>query len=143
MPGRRSSGFTLLELMLVIAVLAILIVMAIPGYLNSKITANEASAITTVRTLVTANTQYLIRHREYAPTLTELRAAGYFQLGVADPTKAGYIFGYTCTGVNFTYNADPMVAGNTGNRHFFVDSTGMIRVNDSVPAGTGDTALDP
>jgi type IV pilus assembly protein PilA len=143
MPGKRSSGFTLLELMLVIAVLAILVVMAIPGFINSRKAANEASAITTVRTLVTANTQYLIRHRVYATALDDLRAAGYFQIDVADPTKSGYTFTYTSTGVDFTYNADPILVGQTGNRHFFVDSTGMIRFSETGPAGPADPALDP
>lgn len=57
----RKGAFTLIELMLVIAVIAIIAAIAIPSLLNARMSANEASAISTMRTLVTVNEQYRTR----------------------------------------------------------------------------------
>jgi hypothetical protein len=62
-------------------------------------------------------------------------------------TKSGYQFvlaaGSSTTTPNFTYvdNADPVNAGTSGQRHFYSDQTGVIRVNQSATAGTGDGPL--
>ena len=68
----RSTGFTLVELMIVVAVIAIIASLAIPALLNSRIAANEASAIASLRTISTLNERYRVRFTTYAGSLNNL-----------------------------------------------------------------------
>src|SRR5688572_24854188 len=98
-PQGSTRGFTLVELMLVVAVIAIIMAMAIPSLLNARIAANESSAIATMKTLVTSNEQYRTRFQSYASSLNDLWTEGYIDSSVANPFKAGYTFSYV-GGVN-------------------------------------------
>src|SRR5262245_5614360 len=91
-PQGSTGGFTLVELMLVVAVMSIIMAMAIPSFLNTRIAANESSAIATMRAVVTSNEQYRTRFQSYASALTDLWAEGYIDATVANPFKAGYTF---------------------------------------------------
>jgi prepilin-type N-terminal cleavage/methylation domain-containing protein len=135
----RRGGFTLLELMLVVTILAIIMAIAIPGIQNARITANEASAISTLRTVTTVNVQYRLRFGRYPASLNNLFAEGYIDSSVANPTKAGYTFTYVGNPQTFTFNGNPMNPGQSGFRYFYVDAVGVIRFNASAPA----TAADP
>ena len=138
-PGQ--CGFTLIELMLVVAVISIIMAIAIPSFLNARMSANEASAISTMKAVVTVNEQYNVRFGSYASSMSNLRSEGYLDSSVADPTKAGYTFSYGSTGMTFTFNGDPSSPGQSGTRYFFADESGVIRFSRIGTAGSSDSAL--
>ncbi len=156
---RKQKGFSLIELLIVVAIILIIAAIAIPNLLRARMSANEASAVGSLRTLNTAEVTYNTSYGGVFGTLA--------QLGPADPTcsagasatnaclidnvlaaanaapgKSGYLFTLTVTN-NTTYssNADPTVAGQTGQRHFFSDPSGVIRANSSAAAGASSTPI--
>jgi prepilin-type N-terminal cleavage/methylation domain-containing protein len=138
---RSPKGFTLIELLIVIAVIAILAAIAIPNLLSSRKAANESSAIASLRTLVSA--QETFRSRQTPPTYaTSLTGLGtLIDPVLGNGSKSGYTFLAGTTDANtYSYTADPTTAGTSGDRHFFVDQTGVIRVNDT---GTASGASSP
>ncbi len=139
----HNKGFTLLELMIVVAIIAIIAGIAMPNLLRTKMAANEAGAIQSLRTLVSAqdlfrNTQGLNRYG----TLTELRDV--VPPCVDGALGSGTISGYTVSDVGApgsdTWGAValPNTVGTTGNRGFFVDESGVLRytVDGSPPDET-------
>ena len=157
-----KKGFTLIELMIVVAIIAIIAAIAIPNLLRSRLAANESSAIGSLRTLTSAQAAYQQSAVEtntaglglYATNLSNMGPGGLgtppfidAALSSADASpKSGYTFllstpspesGFTCT-------AEPSDPGRTGNRHFFVDESGSITfVPDagSAPATSTSTPI--
>jgi prepilin-type N-terminal cleavage/methylation domain-containing protein len=73
---KRNEGFTLIELMIVVAIIAIIAAIAIPSLLNARKAGNEASAISSCRTLCTVNEQYRTRFQAYTSSLANLKHDG-------------------------------------------------------------------
>ncbi len=98
--------------------------------------ANELSAITTVRKMVLAQINYSVADGEahYAKNLPELTEAGLIASELATGMRNGYQFATSGEGETFTVNADPILAGETGTRHFFADESGVIRWSMEGPA---------
>ena len=139
----RKHGFTLLELMLVVTVLSIVVVMAIPGMTGSRKHANEASTISSLRTISTAQIQYRTRFGSYAQ-VNDLMTTGYVDNSFSDAEKAGYQFtsGSAADPVAWDLSAQPINPGVTGDRWFFVDHSGVVRFRDGAPASSSDQAVD-
>jgi len=93
-----------------------------------------------VKAVVTSNTQYQSRFRSFAGSMQDLYDNGYIDAAVANPTKAGFTFDYQSSGTTFEITADPSVPGESGNRYFFADDTGVIRFSYD---GTASDADDP
>ena len=135
----RQRGFTLIELMIVVAVIAIVAAMAIPSLLSARKSGNEASSISSMRTLTTVNEQYRVRFGSYAISLAALGSAGYVDDVLAAGSKAGYVFFYVPGPHIWACQASPATPGTTGDRYFYVDHSGVIRFSTVGPA----TAVDP
>jgi prepilin-type N-terminal cleavage/methylation domain-containing protein len=158
--ARHEEGFSLVELLIVIAIILVIAAIAIPSLLRSKIAANQASAIESLRVLGTSEVTYAaIYGNGYSSTLAVLgpvppgavataSAAGLIDDLLASGAKSGYEFTYTPTLLDSTgrYNgytilANPQVAGTTGNDFYYEDETHLIRMNTTTQAGSTDSLV--
>jgi len=139
---KREQGFTLIELMIVVAIIAIIAAIAIPSLLNARKAGNEASAISSMRTLCTVNEQYRTRFQAYSGSLANLSASGYIDSVLASGTKSGYAFTYSGATNTWNVSAVPSTAGTTGDRGFFTDQTGVIRFAATGAATSASSPLD-
>ena len=129
----NNEGFTLIELMIVVAIIAIIAAIAIPNLLNAKMAGNEAAAVSSLRTLSTVCEQS--RNRDLAgayPTdLAELGTENYIDatFAAADDSltlKSGYYFTYSVSGSTWDCVASPGTPGTDGGLYFRVSETGVI-----------------
>ena len=146
---KRNRGFSLIELLIVVAIILIIAAIAIPNLLRSRIAANEASAVGSLRTLNTAEITYNTTYPStgFACTLGAMAppsgsasptssAAGLIDSNLASGTKSGYSFAIgNCSGttpaVNYNTVAAPVSPGTTGQRYFCSDSSGVIKYDPS------------
>ncbi len=133
-------GLTLIELMVVVAVLSIIMVLAIPNFTKARQSANEGSAISSLRTITGMNERYRLRFNRYASSMNDLSNVGLIDENLGDGNKAGYTFSYTGATFTFSCTADPETPGTSGTRYFFVDSSGVIRFSTT---GTATSASTP
>jgi type IV pilus assembly protein PilA len=150
----KQKGFSLIELLIVVAIILIIAAIAIPNLLRSKMAANEASAVSSLRTLNTVMVEYTNTYgtdpanlASLAPATTPSSTAADLvdQLLSTDPAvKSGYTITYTNGGGNpittYTMVADP-VSTATGQKHFFTDQSGVIRYNTQAPATVNDLPI--
>ncbi len=152
----KQKGFSLIELLIVVAIILIIAAIAIPNLLRSRMAANEASAVASLRTVNTSEVIYSSTYNVgFSANLTSLADGGapaavgsscLIDASLATGSKSGYNFAYAATavgGVNATYtvNGDPQSVGSTGQRHFFTNQTNVIRVNTAAVAAATDPAL--
>ena len=135
----RRSGFTLVELMIVVAVIAVVASIAIPSLQAARKSANETRAISFLRTASTVNEQYRTRYQTYPVSELDLFASGLMAPGQG---PKGYVLSFTTTPFDWALRADPEQPGLTGDRYFYIDATGVIRFSTTAPALPTDTPLD-
>ena len=133
---RPRKGFTLVEIMIVVAILVTLAVIAIPGFLRARVIANESSAIGSMRTISTGCESYrsMQNPSTYPPDLATLSTENppYIDPTLGGGVKQGYNFTYTLVGPNqYTCIAAPVTPNITGIRVFFVDESGVIRIDNA------------
>jgi type IV pilus assembly protein PilA len=154
---RKQTGFSLIELFIVVAIILILAAIAISNLLKARISANEPSAVGTMRSVNTAVVQYSAQcpNLGFPANITVLgpgpgdcTGAGIIDAVLVTNTKSGYNFANAVGATNaagvittYTYNANPINRGITGQCSFFLDQTGVIRYNQTAAAGAGDSAL--
>ena len=144
-----KKGFSLIELLIVVAIILIIAAIAIPNLLKARISANESSAVGSVRTLTTANVQYSAQCptngfptglANIGPGAGTCAAAGIIDAVLLTGQKSGYLLtdlgGNPINGVNTTYliTATPQNVGTTGQRMFCSIQDGVIHYN---PTGAG------
>ncbi len=138
--GRR--GFSLIELMLVVTLLAIILAMAIPAFVSSRKHANEVSAISSLRTLSSIQFTYRNRFGVFG-SLADLITARYVDDSFSDGMKSGYRFASNggASAIAWAVSAGPIAPGVSGDRWFYVDETGVIHVRDGAAATPADPAI--
>jgi type IV pilus assembly protein PilA len=148
---RKEQGFSLIELLIVVAIILIIAAIAIPNLVKARLAANEASAGSSVRSIGTAEVAYAATYTVGYGTLANLGGATPCTSNVAtacllDPVlSAGTKSGYTITaaplgaGAAFVAGAVPQNVGVTGQRTFCNDETGVIRFDIT---GGGAPATD-
>ena len=143
LPARRQVGLTLIELMVVVAVIAIITTLALPGLQNASKRSNEASAIASLKNILTAQNQYKIRFGSFA-SVSDLVTSDLLDDNFSDDEKSGYRFQNVSapTVGHWELEAVPINPTASGDRYFFADSSGVIRFKDGAQAGIGDTPVD-
>jgi type IV pilus assembly protein PilA len=136
---RSRKGFSLVELLVVIAVIVVILAVAIPNIQKFRLNSAETIVIREVQTIAQAQTQYQSQFGHYASTLTELgpahgaadspAAAGLIPGKLASGEKDGYVFSLTSTTSGYVVNAVPKTFGSTGRRTFYLDQNGVVHEN--------------
>jgi type IV pilus assembly protein PilA len=153
----QQRGFSLIELLLVVAIILIISAIAVPNFLRSRMRANEASAVASLRSITTASMTYSITYPDlnFPPNLAALGSATPCTASSASSTgaclidevlaagtKSGYTFVWTGDGlvpsVAFSLTATPQVVGSSGQNMYCTDQSGIIRFD---PTGVSCTNI--
>jgi type IV pilus assembly protein PilA len=134
---RNDRGFSLLELLIVVAIILIISTIAIPSLLRSRQAAQEAGAVASVRTITTAEVMYLSSSGGRYGPLTALQSAGL--LDSSFPNKGGYVYAIDVpsAGTDYTIWASPS-SSNSGRYAYYSVPDGVVRYStDSAMAPSG------
>ena len=125
----KKSGFTLVEIMIVVAIIALLAAIAIPNLLRAKVSANDATAQATLKTLATASETYATANNGNYPldetSLTGATPPYTNKNYCTGASMAGFTYGCTFGAGAYTYKANPVTAGSTGTTTYTI-TTGSI-----------------
>jgi len=156
---KNSSGFSLIELLIVVAIILIIAAIAIPNLMCSKMTANEAAAVETLRTLTSTMVMYSMSYGGFPHAISDLgpaagssipssAAADLVDSVLATGNKSGYRFTYAVVSadtagnvLSYTVTASPVTPGTTGQRCFFTDPSGTIRASNGGSADASSTPI--
>jgi type IV pilus assembly protein PilA len=144
MKRKKESGFSLIELLIVVAIIGIIAAIAIPNLIKSQQAAHETAALTEVQTIGKQQVLYSITkgHGKFSDLAT-LGSMGYVDSNMATGNKGGYVF--ATAGVNvegmpamFDTSAHPSAVGNfgTGNRSYYSNETMVVFETDGITPPT-------
>jgi prepilin-type N-terminal cleavage/methylation domain-containing protein len=122
---KKNSGFSLLELLIVVAIILIIATIAIPSLLRSRQAAQESSAVSNIRTVNTAEVTYLSSNGGNYGSIPELITAGLLDNRFAS-SVSGYVFAVTASGSDYTANATPTSA-NAGRYAYYSLPDAVVR----------------
>jgi prepilin-type N-terminal cleavage/methylation domain-containing protein len=155
---RRQLGFSLTELLIVVAIILIIAAIAIPNILRSRIVANETSAVESIRQINAAESTYCWTYPTvgYSSDLGSLAGSNCTSqtsssaciidntaaATSSNTSKSGYYFTYTPnSSVGYNLLGTPAEQGLSGGKNFYSDSTGAIHYNSGAPAGANDSVI--
>jgi prepilin-type N-terminal cleavage/methylation domain-containing protein len=125
-----NRGFSLLELLIVVAIILIIATIAIPSLLRSRQAAQESSAVAQVRTINTAEVTYLSSNQGNYGDLPSLIAQGFLDNRFSGPVS-GYSFVVTASGTDYTVTATP-TSTNAGRYGYYSVPDAVIRYQTAV-----------
>src|SRR5215469_10922066 len=157
MNRQKTKGFSLIELLIVVAIILIIASIAIPNLLRSKMSANEAAAVSVLRNVHNAQAVYIVEYTSsvgYANTLIKLGPGNPCSKATACLTdqlvgcaaepclKSGYMFYLTSTSAaepfgDYTGSATPVTFNGSGANNFCSSEDGVIRKQKTPVASLG------
>lgn len=149
----RERGFSLIELLIVIAIILIISAIAMPRIISMKRMANEVAAIRSCQAINTAQIQYFAQYGRYASTLQELGpapggaapspdAANLMDESLVDGIHLGYALSMIGTPAGYSLNADPQ-SEDSGSRTFYTDHSTTVRFRYGMePASDTDPPIE-
>ena len=142
MRQNSRQGFTLIEVMIVGAIIAIIVVVAIPSLQESRKSAIEAKAVSLLRTFVTVEEQYRTRFGTYATDADELWNQGFMMDLENSEYLDEYSGTYSATVGEWDLQLDPANPGVSANKYYYADQTGVIRFSLTEPATSTSPPVD-
>src|SRR5579885_2699750 len=146
---RRRRGFSLIELLIVIAIILIIITIAVPKYNRTQMYMRETAAVKAIQTIHQMEVQYQSQYGRYATSLAELgppqsgnpgpAAADLIQRDLSEGEKQGYKFTVTATQGGYIVQAQPVSYGSSGRKSFYSDQSMVIRENDGPEPATASS----
>lgn len=135
----RQAGFSLIELLIVIAIILVILAIALPQVNKSLMNANEMAAVKQIHTIQTGQTQYYSQFGKYAASLKELgppaggaagpAASDLIPGSLSSGTHSGYTFTVSGSAEGYAITANPVAFNSTGRRTFYSDQSLVIRQN--------------
>jgi len=140
------TGFTLVEIMIVVAIVTVLVSLAMPGIMRSRVNANEGAALANLRTINNGCQLYHINNDAFPSGLSDLiepaSNPSYIDPILATGKKQGYEFVYSLDSADhFIINANPLFSGLLKSRYFYTDESGVVRGKTGSPAGPDDETV--
>jgi len=146
----RRRGFSLIELLIVIAIILVIVTIAVPQYNKQMMSAHETAAIQAIQTIHAVETQYYSQFGRYAVSLAELgppasgaagpAAADLISKDLTEGKKSGYVFTVSATPTGYAVSAVPEAFNSSGRRTFYSDQTLVVRNNWSQEPATVSSA---
>jgi len=138
MISRTIKAFTLVEIIIVMAIIVLLAAVAIPGLLRARLNANESSALSSLQTISTTAQSYWAVNSKYPSVLSMLSTASppYIDSVLGSGFKHGYSFSFSGSTYIFNATARPQKYTKSGTRSFFIDQSGVVRFTTQDAAAT-------